>query len=283
MRVSSSHLRLASPYFKRMFRSGWPEGDALRTKGRVEIRLQNSEDPDALLIILNIIHGHTRKVPRTVDLTMLTKIAVLVDIYECYEVVEMFSNMWIDSLIGDMPQSISMKLTQWIWVAWVFNKPDQFKVATRIAGRQNRDLIETCGLPIPQIVAARIDEQRQTSINRIGSALHDLLDYFNSDDVHCSFECDSILLGALTKEMKSKKLSSEDLRGPCLGMSYEDVVDKAKNIRLPRWNGVCNGYSSYGYHNCSIETHVDPILASLEDYMCGLDLKDFPSHYGRDA
>lgn len=39
MRVSSSHLQLASPYFKRMFRSGWLEGDALRVEGRVEIRL----------------------------------------------------------------------------------------------------------------------------------------------------------------------------------------------------------------------------------------------------
>ena len=155
MRVSSSHLRLASPYFKRMFRSGWPEGDALRVEGRVEIRLRNGEDPDALLIILNIIHGHTRKVPRVVDLTMLTKIAVLVDFYECYEAVEIFSNMWIDSLKGDLPQSISTKLTQWIWVAWVFNKPQQFKAATRIAGRQNKGPIETDGLPIPQIVVGQ--------------------------------------------------------------------------------------------------------------------------------
>jgi len=155
MRVSSSHLRLASPYFKRMFQSGWPEGNALRVEGRVEVRLQNGEDPDALLIILNIIHGHTRRVPGVVDLTMLAKIAVLVDFYECYEAVEIFSNMWIDSLKEDLPQSISTKLTQWIWVAWVFNKPKQFKAAMRIAGRQNKGPIETDGLPIPQIVVGQ--------------------------------------------------------------------------------------------------------------------------------
>lgn len=155
MRVSSSHLRLASPYFKKMFQSGWPEGDALRVEGRVEVRLQNGEDPNALLIILNIIHGHTRRVPRVVDLTMLTKIAVLVDFYECYEEVEIFSNMWIDSLKGDLPQSISTKLTQWIWVTWVFNKPQQFKATTRIAERQSKGPIETDGLPIPQIVVGQ--------------------------------------------------------------------------------------------------------------------------------
>ena len=138
-----------------MFRSGWLEGEALRIQRRVEIRLQNGEDPDALLIILNIIHGHTRKVPQVVDLTMLTKIAVLVDFYECYEAVEIFSNMWMDSLKEDLPQSISTKLTQWIWVTWVFNKPKQFKAATRIAGRQNKGPIETDGLPIPQIVVGQ--------------------------------------------------------------------------------------------------------------------------------
>ncbi|OCK99817.1 uncharacterized protein K441DRAFT_626854 [Cenococcum geophilum 1.58] len=277
MQVSSSHLRLASPYFKRMFRSGWLEGEALRIQRRVEIRLQNGEDPDALLIILNIIHGHTRRVPQVVDLTMLAKIAVLVDFYECYEAVEIFSNMWIDSL-KDLPQSIGTKLTQWIWVTWVFNKPQQFKAATRIAGRQNKGPIETDGLPIPQIVVEYIDEQRQKSIDRIILALNDLLDYFNSDNVHCSFECDSILLGALTKEMKSKKLSSQHLKPQFLGLSYEDAVDKVRNIRSPSW------YDGYRHkHECDIGNHVNPIIASLDDFMCGLDLKDFPSRQGRDA
>lgn len=281
MRVSSSHLRLASPYFKRMFQSGWPEGDALRVEGRAEVRLQNDEDPDALLIILNIIHGHTRRVPGVVDLTMLTKIAVLVDFYECYEAVEIFSNMWIDSLKGDLPQSISTKLTQWIWVTWVFSKPQQFKAATQIAGRQNKGPIETDGVPIPQKVVEQIDQQRQKSIDRIISALDDLLDHFKSDNVHCSFECDSILLGALTKEMKSKKLSSQYLRPQFLGLSYEDAVDKVRNIRSPSWYAY--GRYHYDEHGCNIGTHVKPVLASLDDFMCGLDLKDFPSRQGEDA
>ena len=116
------------------------------------------------------------------------------------------------------------------------------------------------------------------SIDRIISALDDLLDYFKSDDVHCSFECDSILLGTLTKEMKSKELSSQHLRPQFLGLSYEDAVDKVKNIRSPNW------YSRPRHcHECNIGTHVEPILTSLDDCMCGLDLKDFPSRQGRDS
>ena len=118
------------------------------------------------------------------------------------------------------------------------------------------------------------------SIDRIISALDDLLDHFKSDDMHCSFECDSILLGTLTKEMKSKELSGQHLRPQFLGLSYEDAVDKVKNIRSPSWC-THHGYRYECYHHgCNIGTHVNPILASLDDYMCGLDLKDFPSRQG---
>ena len=152
MRVSSSHLRLASPYFKRMFQSGRPEGDALRAEGRAEVHLQNDEDPKALLILLNIIHGHTRTVPRSVDLRMLTKIAILVDFFECYETIEVFSDMWINVFKDSLPQSIGKDLTRWIWISWVFNNQDQFKAVTRIAERQSTGPIETHGFPIPDIV-----------------------------------------------------------------------------------------------------------------------------------
>ena len=155
MRVSSNHLRLASPYFKRMFQSGWPEGDALRAEGRAEVHLQNDEDPEALLILLNIIHGHTRTVPRSVDLRMLTKIATLVDFFECYEAIEVFSDMWINVFKESLPQSVGKGLTRWIWISWALNKPDQFKAVTRIAERQSTGPIETYGFPIPDIVVGQ--------------------------------------------------------------------------------------------------------------------------------
>ena len=108
------------------------------------------------------------------------------------------------------------------------------------------------------------------------------MDHFKSDNVHCSFECDSILLGALTKEMKSKKLLSQHLRPQFLGLSYEDAVDKVKSIRSPSWR-IYGGYYGENRHGCNIGTHVNPTLASLDDCMCGLDLEDFPSQQGRDV
>ena len=82
--------------------------------------------------------------------------------------------------------------------------------------------------------------------------------------------------------MKTKKLSSQHLKPQFLGLSYEDVVDKVRNIRSPSWYTHAR-YHHYDAHGCNIGTHVEPILASLDDFMCGLDLKDFPSRQGRDA
>jgi hypothetical protein len=62
IQVSSGHLILASPYLKRMLEDGWKEAQSLGSKGCVSIDLKGW-DPDALLILINIIHGFTQKVP----------------------------------------------------------------------------------------------------------------------------------------------------------------------------------------------------------------------------
>ncbi|OQE34555.1 hypothetical protein PENCOP_c017G03061 [Penicillium coprophilum] len=61
--VSSKYLALLSAYFKRMLKNRWTEGDALRTNGSAEVPVNNCK-PDILLIILNLIHGQLRQIPR---------------------------------------------------------------------------------------------------------------------------------------------------------------------------------------------------------------------------
>jgi len=91
MRVSSKHLILASPTFRSMLGPGFEEGQRLRIEGSTELAL-GDDDPDAFEILLNIIHGLTRKVPRSVTLDMLTKLAVLINYYQMHEAVELFSD-----------------------------------------------------------------------------------------------------------------------------------------------------------------------------------------------
>jgi hypothetical protein len=155
MRVSSSHLALASPYFKWMLRGDWKEGHTLRSDGNLVLH-EKDWDPDALLVLMNIIHGHTRKLPRSVNLEMLAKIAVLVDYYRCVEVVEVFSEIWINKLKNTLlPKSYSRDLILWILVSWIFHQPTLFRSFTGIAIKESRGPIQTLGLPIPERIVGR--------------------------------------------------------------------------------------------------------------------------------
>lgn len=65
-------------------------------------------DAGALQILMDVIHGRTREVPKVISLETLAKIAILVDYYECLEVVvEMFSSKWMESLKSTIPEIFS--------------------------------------------------------------------------------------------------------------------------------------------------------------------------------
>jgi len=83
---------------------------------------------------------------------MLAKIAVLVDYYECLEVVEIFSRIWIDELKQTVPGTYSRDTMLWICISWVFRQSDQFHLATIAAAKHCRGPVQTMGLPIPDAV-----------------------------------------------------------------------------------------------------------------------------------
>jgi BTB/POZ domain len=105
MRVSSKHLTIVSPVFKAMLqRDNFREGRELGNTGSVTVPLAD-DDPDAFIIILDVVHCRSRQVPREISLEMLTRISVLVDKYQMVEAVEMFSNDWIQHIKFPDPES----------------------------------------------------------------------------------------------------------------------------------------------------------------------------------
>lgn len=147
-KVSSKHLTLSSKYFEGRLRSCWSEGETLRSKGDVELDITDT-DPEAFLILLNIIHGHTRRVPRLVMLKQLTELAVLVDYFQCHEIVELFSNLWVDALRLQVPSERTNNVVRWIFISWVFRDAAIFKKVTRTAQRTAVAEMGTLELPIP--------------------------------------------------------------------------------------------------------------------------------------
>lgn len=130
--VSSKHLILTSAIFKTMLSPDtFFEGRSLQHRGNVVIPLE--DDPNSLVILMNIIHGMTRKVPRTVTLDTLTMLAHLVSYYHLHEVVELFSDTWIANLKHkSFPTSYSPEVIPWLFISWVFKKGNEFEKLTCI-------------------------------------------------------------------------------------------------------------------------------------------------------
>ena len=154
IRVSSKHLTLASPVFRSMLKGKYKEGLDLYSQGHAELLLPE-DHPAAFLIILLLIHGQLRKVPRKINLWMLTELAVLVDKYELLETVEMMLDYWLQDLTNTIPLTLSNDLLPWICISWVFKKSEIFKKVTKIAQMESEGLLDAGQLPISEWVLSK--------------------------------------------------------------------------------------------------------------------------------
>ncbi|KAH2496182.1 hypothetical protein KXW70_003049 [Aspergillus fumigatus] len=234
IRASSKHLSLACPQFTRTLHSGFQESHSLHEKGHLTLEIDNW-DPAAFLVLMLILHGRTRPVPRRLSLSKLVDFAILVDYYECYEAVEVFTDMWITALKKPSP---AMRLTslaqaeEWLFISWVFQHQQMFAQA---GGYLLRTLTgRFCSeLPVPRRVCDAIDRAREDAITRILDRLHGRRAVLLSDKVQCSYECDCMLLAALTRHMH--RLGILDRPAPPFeGIAAEQLAKEAPGVLLPQ-------------------------------------------------
>ncbi|GFF59813.1 hypothetical protein IFM51744_10058 [Aspergillus udagawae] len=275
MRVSSRHLALASPVFSRMFNGNWYEGREIRSEG-IAVVVMDIWDVDTTLIVMNIMHGYAPKVPRKVDLDALAKIAVIVDYYQCRGVVEVFADIWIDQLKGDMPKTFGKAVLQWICIAWVFRKQTEFFAATRVALGESPSVVQTYGLPIPSRVIDTINESRQQGIGDALAAIDRVIDDLSSSTHRCSFESSSMLLGALMKFLRLSNLIFPDSRPPYDNLSIGSVTrSMVLFARSPLWEARLSTKGRPEWHSCRLGTLLEPIRQDMESKMNGLKLEAF--------
>lgn len=147
-RLSSRHLISASPYFKAMLTGPWEENasraHSLRTVSAT------GWDENALKLLMDIIHGNSQNIPRSIDLDLLAKVAVLVDYYKCYDVVKFYSDTWIGGLGGFIeypPYSRNTVLV--LFVSCVFFQPGTFQDMTHQAMLETQGPLQLLDLPFP--------------------------------------------------------------------------------------------------------------------------------------
>lgn len=153
MLVSGKHLELASPVFQKMLAGHYKEGKVDHQGLR---RLTATDwDPEAFGIILNIIHGRHRHVPRSVGVEMLTKLAIIVDYYGCHESIDIYIDIWVRNLEQEIPTVYGRDSILWIFISGVLSRSDLFHSMTRLALQHSNKLIETSEFPIPAVLLSK--------------------------------------------------------------------------------------------------------------------------------
>lgn len=151
-KVSSKHMALASPRFKKMLVGPYKEATLPCPDSCRQVIIEEF-DSEALKIVLNIIHGKNSKVPRSLSLEMVAKVSEWVDDLECYEQVEVFGDIWIHQLEKPLPEESGRDLILWILISFVFRQSGLFKSATRTAILHNTGPFMTLELPIRPTIA----------------------------------------------------------------------------------------------------------------------------------
>lgn len=146
---------LASPYLRKMYSGAWRESTLRGEDGLLSWDVGDLFDPNAFITVMNVVHGLNRKVPRSVDLELLARIAVIVDYLQCHESMDVFSVIWIDGLRSSLPDTYGRELILWIMVSSIFRDQVVFGTTTRTAILNARGEVPSVGLPIHQRIVSQ--------------------------------------------------------------------------------------------------------------------------------
>jgi len=274
--VSSRHLMLASSTFKRMLaQDGFAESVRNEVDGLYHI-VAHDWDPEAFLIVLRIVHGRNKQVPREVTLEMLAKIAVLEDYYNFEESLDVFTEVWVQSLTKtSIPTIYCRDLVLWVWVAWIFDVEQQFTQATDTVIRQSTESFQTLELPIPTRVSDELDCKRYQAIESVIEQLHQHLEKYRRTDYTClygtalSFQCGSFLLGSMMKEMSRLGLCEPRPEVPFTDLSFSALCEQVQGMQSPSWF-----QGSYNAHQCNLRMVTATLIAEVSKAVGGLSLSE---------
>ncbi|KAE8137795.1 hypothetical protein BDV38DRAFT_246226 [Aspergillus pseudotamarii] len=101
--------------------------------------------------------------------------------------------------------------------------------------------------------------------------MHDHLSRLQSSTIQCSYECDCMLLGALTKQMSQMQILSPRPKSEYPGMSFIGLASECRKMEYPQWYGQ----RSKRAHSCGLSSSLAPLLESLESSLTGLDISSF--------
>jgi hypothetical protein len=130
-------LERHSIYFKRRLAVAYPveDGSATTLDEPMELRLNNGEDEEALLLLLKIMHNSSDPLPTRLQLDMLVPFAHLVQLYELQAYTSMvvhslwFTEFWVKNSL-DFSYPALIEIAGLAYCAWAFRNETLFRNAT---------------------------------------------------------------------------------------------------------------------------------------------------------
>ncbi|PTB63511.1 hypothetical protein BBK36DRAFT_1143982 [Trichoderma citrinoviride] len=273
MRLSSKHLALASEYFQKLMVGGWKE-TTTTAEGQYSYTIQTEDfDEEALLIVMNIIHGKTTNLPRSVNLKRLAKISLLVDYYRCHEAVQFFSQTWLKSLGKTASKSRDHLLE--LSVSWVSANADAFRNSSMSLIKSSVKPIDSLGLPIPQNIIDVLNARREAHISAILAGFERLVkEQYPKKYIACSFACSSMALGALIKQLVKTGLHHPSPLPPYAGHSILTLNDAICDLGKLPFDKFCPR-GAVGEMICDASIKPYHILDKEIKKIKGLEISDF--------
>ncbi|KXX74011.1 hypothetical protein MMYC01_209890 [Madurella mycetomatis] len=287
-RVSSRHLALASPVFKSALTGEWKE--SVKTEGEHQI---NSEgwDTTALSIFLKAIHCQYRQVPRSLELEMLAKVAVIVDYYAAHQAIEILGPIWINALRSWLPTTTCdyRTIALWICISWVFGDSSAFETATKVAIHHGHSNMTDFGLPIPGRVVDDINRNKMLQVSMVFTRLSTLQEDLLDSRKGCGVECRTMQLGAITRLLNSTSLSRYSWLD-YQALSVSQLLEEVEAAVCPTWYekpqttpDTCGYYSqrvTHKPHECpapgnAFDVAIKSIPNGVSSLSRGLSITDY--------
>ncbi|KAF5676265.1 hypothetical protein FCIRC_7186 [Fusarium circinatum] len=297
-RVSSHHLTLASPVFRRMLNGPWKEsapagttlpettpetsGAAAEVSAVHEIST-TGWDVHAFITVLKIMHGCNRQVPEDVSLSFFMDVAVIVDYYECADAVAIAANLWKKDILASTYERfpiIGKASVMWLWIAWVFAWPSEFSSAAyrEVYHTQGMDLIDTHDLPVAMLLE-KLEEKRKWSFEFFTARLATLRTELRERREGCNHKCRCILLGALdaAEHEVHKQLVTSGL--PYDGICISSITTRWEDIDSPDCRDSSERKRGHP-RRCGLNKLMQPTLDEIIAEFSKIEITDFQAKKG---
>lgn len=122
------------------------------------------------------------------------------------------------------------------------------------------------------IILETINNRRQDALDELLRTLYGHLDDYTENE-HCSFECDALMLGSLTKRLKALKIFPHRPDPPYVGICFEEFDYR---FRQGMYFPGAQRTSTYFYQHskCAIRS-LDSTLMRCEEKLAGLEMSDY--------